>query len=83
MVRPRGVVLLEATTGAAVHGPSFRVGAQPGCSLHWPEQDPAPDHLPEWVVATAHPSSVLRSRSRDEDFRRLVADLGVVADLAG
>jgi hypothetical protein len=33
------------------------------------------------VVATAHPSSVLRSRTREEDYRRLVADLGVVAEL--
>jgi len=83
MVRPRGVVLLGATAGAAVYGPSFRVGAQRGRSLDWPEQDPAPPWVPDWVVATAHPSSVLRSRTRDEDYRRLVADLGVVADLVG
>jgi uracil-DNA glycosylase family protein len=83
MVRPRGVVLLGATAGAAVYGPSFRVGTQRGRALDWPEQDPAPNWVPEWVVATAHPSSVLRSRNRDEDYRRLVADLGVVAELAG
>src|SRR4051794_39482003 len=83
MVRPRGVVLLGATAGTAVYGPSFRVGAQRGRPLTWPEQDPAPAWTPEWVVATAHPSSVLRSRSRDEDYRLLVADLGVVADLVG
>jgi uracil-DNA glycosylase len=83
MVRPRGVVLLGATAGAAVYGSSFRVGAHRGRSLDWPEQDPAPAYVPEWVVATAHPSSVLRSRTRDEDYRQLVADLGVVADLAG
>jgi hypothetical protein len=35
------------------------------------------------VVATAHPASVLRSRNRDEDYRRLVADLGVVSELIG
>jgi DNA polymerase len=81
MVRPRGVVLLGATAGAAVYGPSFRVGAQRGRVLSWPEQDPPPEWVPEWVVATAHPSSVLRSRTRDEDYRRLVADLAVVAEL--
>jgi uracil-DNA glycosylase len=83
MVRPRGVVLLGATAGAAVYGPGFRVGAQRGVSLTWPDQDPARQWVPEWVVATAHPASVLRSRTRDEDYRRLVADLGVVADLVG
>jgi uracil-DNA glycosylase len=83
MVRPRGVVLLGATAGAAVYGPSFRVGAQRGHSLAWPDQEPVPEWVPEWVVATAHPSSVLRSRTREEDYRRLVADLSVVADLVG
>jgi DNA polymerase len=82
-VRPRGVVLLGATAGAAVYGPSFRVGARRGLSLTWPDQDPAPEWVPEWVVATAHPASVLRSRNRDEDYRRLVADLGVVSELIG
>ena len=81
MVRPRGVVLLGATAGAAVYGPSFRVGAQRGQRLIWPEMERPPGWAPEWVVATAHPSSVLRSRTREEDYRRLVADLGVVAEL--
>jgi uracil-DNA glycosylase len=83
MIRPTGVVLVGATAGAAVYGPSFRVGAQRGRSLEWPEQDPAPDWIPDWVVATAHPSSILRSRKRDQDYRALVADLGVVAGLIG
>jgi DNA polymerase len=83
MVRPRGLVLLGATAGAAVYGPSFRVGTRRGQALTWPEQDPTPTWAPQWVVATAHPSSVLRSRTRDEDYRRLVTDLGVVAELAG
>jgi len=82
MVRPRGVVLLGATAGAAVYGPSFRVGPQRGRPLTWPEPDPRPTWTPEWVVATAHPSSVLRSRTRDEDYRQLVADLAVVAELS-
>ena len=33
------------------------------------------EHPPGWVMATAHPSSVLLSRNRDEDFDHLVADL--------
>jgi DNA polymerase len=81
MVKPRGVVLLGATAGAAVYGPSFRVGSQRGRRLDWPDQDPPPDWLPDWVVATVHPSSVLRSRNRSADYRSLVADLEVAAQL--
>jgi uracil-DNA glycosylase len=35
---------------------------------------------PAWVLATAHPSAVLRSRSRDEDYGALVRDLEVAAE---
>jgi uracil-DNA glycosylase family protein len=85
MVRPRGIVLLGATAGSAVYGPSFRVTAMRGRELSWPEEttDRSPAWTPDWVVATAHPSSVLRSRNREEDFQQLVADLAVAADLQG
>lgn len=83
MVRPAGVVLLGATAGAAVYGPSFRVGAQRGRRLDWPDLEPAPGWAPEWAVVTTHPSAVLRSRNRHEDYRRLVADLAVAAELVG
>lgn len=83
LVRPNGVVLLGATAGAAVYGASFRVGPRRGRRLAWPEQDPAPGWTPDWVVVTTHPSAVLRSRNRREDYRRLVADLTVAAELAG
>jgi DNA polymerase len=36
---------------------------------------------PEFVVATAHPSSVLRSRQRDADLDALVADLVIAREL--
>jgi uracil-DNA glycosylase family protein len=83
MVRPRGVVLLGATAGSAVYGPSFRVTQVRGQVLDWPEPgtDRPQGWTPEWAVPTVHPSSVLRSRNRDEDFRLLVADLSVAADL--
>jgi uracil-DNA glycosylase family protein len=77
LVRPRGVVLLGATAGAAVHGPGFRVGEVRGTPQPWPE-----DHRgqrttwrPEWTLATVHPAAVLRSRQRDQDRAGLVADL--------
>jgi DNA polymerase len=85
VVRPTGVVLLGATAGQAVLGPSFRVGAERGRLLAWPD-DPAvgpTDHPPEWVMGTAHPSSVLRSRTRDEDLELLVGDLRTAAEACG
>jgi DNA polymerase len=79
VVRPRGVVLLGGTAGKAVYGASFTVGEQRGRLLDWPIESydvPAP---PAWVLATTHPSAVLRSRERDETYAGLVADLGVAA----
>src|SRR3954447_16252168 len=77
MVRPRGVVLLGATAGKAVYGADFRVGESRGVRLGWPDQldgispDHVPTHAPEWVLATTHPSAVLRSRQREEDLAHL------------
>lgn len=79
-LRPSTVVLLGATAGRSVYGSSFRVGASRGTPLDWPDTIPGP--APSLVVATAHPSSVLRSRQRDEDFSALVADLRVAAGAA-
>ena len=83
MVRPRGVVLLGATAGGAVFGPKFRVGASRGRRLEWPAPVASEDvdWRPAWALATAHPSSVLRSRTREEDFAALVDDLRVTAGL--
>ena len=78
-VRPAYVVVFGATAGQAVFGPSFRVGVSRGRALEppagWRVEGAAPTFF-----ATAHPSSVLRSRNRDEDHAALVADLRVVAD---
>lgn len=83
MVRPRGVILLGATAGQAIYGPDFRVGESRGDRLTWPEHvaGAPPEHTPDWALATTHPSAVLRSKNRDEDFDRLVKDLGRAVDL--
>jgi uracil-DNA glycosylase family protein len=82
MVRPQGLVLLGATAGKAVFGPSFRVGEVRGQQQDWPDTGPGlPKWAPDWVLATAHPSAVLRSRNRDEDFAALVEDLRTAASL--
>jgi DNA polymerase len=82
VVRPVGAVLLGATAGKALYGRSFRVGEVRGRLIDWPraQQDETPPGRPEWVLATTHPSAVLRSRSRAEDYAALVADLRVARD---
>ena len=79
-VRPAVVVLMGATAGRAVFGPSFRVGASRGRAVPWPEERMSVA-APPVCVATAHPSAVLRSRTRDADLEALVRDLEVAASL--
>jgi len=82
IVRPEGLVLLGATAGKAVYGASFRVGEARGRLADFPPELPGhhqPAHAPTWVLATAHPAAVLRSRERDADYELLVADLKVAA----
>ena len=78
LVRPAGVVLLGGTAGKAVHGSSFRVGEARGQVRSWPGDFPV-RRTPEWVVATTHPSAVLRADDRRAAYEELVADLRVAA----
>ena len=80
-VRPSVVVLLGATAGQAVYGPSFRVGTVRGRPRPWPAERLALS-TPPVCVATVHPSAVLRSRTRDADLEALVADLRAAAAVA-
>ena len=70
MIQPEVLVLLGATAAQALFGPSFRVTRERGKRLASP--------LAHVVVATTHPSSILRapdSATRKEAFDALVADL--------
>lgn len=67
---PRLVVVLGATAAKALLGNSFRVTKSRGELIPWRHMQ---------IVATAHPSSVLRSTRRQEDYEALVADLRVAA----
>ncbi len=82
LVQPVGVVLLGGTAGKALYGSGFKVGEARGQLNPWPEEfAPVPEsHRPSWVLATTHPSAVLRSRDRDEDRERFVADLRIAAE---
>jgi len=76
-VRPQVIVCLGATAAQSLLGAAFRVSAQRGQVLELPPAA-AVDVTPEpIVVATVHPSSVLRDRSdsHDEAYRLFVDDL--------
>jgi uracil-DNA glycosylase len=82
LLRPEVVVVLGATAAKALLGPSFRVTQQRGQVLEWPGAAKHPEDFPvepAKLVATIHPSAVLRADDRDAAFDGLVADLRVVA----
>lgn len=83
VVEPRGVVILGGTAGKAVYGSSFKVGDRRGRLLDWPTQGYPVSRAPAWVLATIHPSAVLRSEQREEMYAGLVADLTVAAGALG
>jgi uracil-DNA glycosylase len=75
VIRPRVLVCLGATAAQALLGRDFRVSKQRGELV---ESD-----LAEKVIATVHPSSILRAddETRDGEYRELVRDLEKVAQL--
>jgi DNA polymerase len=83
LVQARVLVVLGATAARALLGPAFRVTASRGTPLPWTEVayrdlTDVPTTL-EQVVATIHPSAVLRSDDRDGAYAGLVDDLRVAA----
>ncbi|MGW0706304.1 UdgX family uracil-DNA binding protein [Streptomyces sp. NPDC002643] len=87
LVRPEIVVALGATAGKALMGGSFRVTKDRGALLTMepPQtaQDDDRDGDRPHVVATLHPSAVLRADDRDSAYAGLVADLKVAARALG
>jgi DNA polymerase len=85
VLRPRAVVALGAVAAKALLGPSFRVTKSRGVPLPWPDSAYHPEdfageaHDDAFVLATIHPSAVLRADDRDAAYRALVDDLRVVA----
>jgi uracil-DNA glycosylase family protein len=75
VIEPRVLVCLGATAAQALLGRDFRVSKQRGELV---ESD-----LAENVIATVHPSSILRAddETRDLEYRELVRDLETVAKL--
>jgi len=73
LIEPRVLVCLGATAAQALLGRDFRVSRQRG---EFVDSD-----LAENVIATVHPSSILRAddESREQEYRELVRDLEKVA----
>jgi DNA polymerase len=81
LIEPEVLVLLGATAAQSVLGPSFRLTQHRGTELQLPASDEI-DIDPK-VVATMHPSAILRGPQSDRDraFDELVADLRFAAGL--
>ncbi len=73
VVQPRVLVCLGATAAQALLGRAFRVTKQRGTPVDSP--------LADVVVATIHPSAILRARDRDAEYAGFVADLQKVVAL--
>ncbi|GAA3385491.1 uracil-DNA glycosylase family protein [Streptomyces racemochromogenes] len=84
LVAPEVLVLLGGTAGKALLGSSFRVGESRGQLVPMPPPaGPGEGAAPGRLLATVHPSAVLRSRDRAAAFAGLVADLSVAAVALG
>ena len=80
VVAPKVLVLLGATAGKALLGSGFTVNRNRGVKLDWPP------HVPAGVarirlLATIHPSAVLRADDQDAMRAGLVNDLRRVQEL--
>jgi uracil-DNA glycosylase len=75
-IGPELVVALGATAAKSLLGQDFRVTKQRGAVVSMPDRE-------ERVVATVHPSAVLRARDREAAYQGLVADLTVAAKELG
>jgi DNA polymerase len=72
VVKPDLVICLGATAAQAMLGASFRITQERGTVRDLPDRDAR-------VVATIHPSAILRAEDRDAMYEGFVADLRVAA----
>ena len=71
VVRPQVLTCLGATAAQALLGKQFRVTQHRG--------EPVDSGLAPVVIATVHPSSILRADDREAEFAAFVSDLKTVA----
>src|SRR2546425_1074555 len=76
LIHPTALVCLGATAAQALLGPRFRVTQERGRFV--------PSSLARYVLATVHPSALLRApdeETRHREMQRFVDDLRVVAEV--
>ena len=79
---PEVLVILGATAGRALIGPSFRVTQMRGIPIPLPARDDEDAaRKAGFMVPTVHPSAVLRADNPDQAYQAFVTDLRVVAEL--
>jgi uracil-DNA glycosylase family protein len=84
LLEPAGVVALGASAAQALLGPAFRVTRQRGQIMPWPASAAEPDAFPAgngkaFVMATLHPSAILRADNQDTAYAGFVDDLKIAA----
>ena len=84
LLEPEVLVTLGATAGKALMGSSFRVTKDRGVLIPLENRGPdEPTGHAHYLVATIHPSAVLRADDRDAVYAGFVADLTVAAQVLG
>lgn len=91
LLDPDVVVVLGATAARSLLGPDFRVTRSRGLLLAWPAAATTDDFASAedgarrsaFVLATIHPSAVLRADDREAAYQGLVSDLRVAASVLG
>lgn len=82
VVDPEVVVCLGATAARSLFGPQFRVSRQRGTLFPRPTRHADPALVRSgWMMATIHPSAVLRATDFEVAFQGLVDDLTVAAQV--
>jgi uracil-DNA glycosylase family protein len=76
VIRPQLVAALGAVAAKSLLGPQFKLTEHRGELLELPDSDAQ-------LLATVHPSSILRAPNRAEAFDGFVADLTVLAKAMG
>lgn len=79
---PEVIVVLGATAGRALLGPAFRVTRQRGRLMPWPARtgEPGTRQNP-YLLATVHPSAVLRADDPDAAYAAFRDDLAIAASV--
>jgi DNA polymerase len=81
---PDVIVALGATAGQSLIGRDFRVTRTRGVLNEWPPREGEPfAKASRFLLATIHPSAVLRADDRDTAYAGLVDDLKVAAQVLG